>query len=85
MRNQHYSDENGGGRKPRRKPHLLVPALIIGVGTFVTFVHDYAYRRVGGLDYELGGLISHAGTDMLVTTFACAVIAFTYLLTVRER
>lgn len=27
------------------KPHLIVGALIAATGGFVTFVHDYAYRR----------------------------------------
>lgn len=65
--------------------HLTAPALIVFTGAFVTFVHDYAYRRVGGTDYELGGLISHAGTDMLITTAACAAVAFAYLSTMKGR
>ncbi len=67
------------------KPHIVGPALIAVTGGFVTFVHDYAYRRVGGDDYEFGGLISHAGTDMLITTLACTLVALAYLLTTRER
>lgn len=63
----------------------MLPALIAGMGGFVTFVHEYTYRRVGGDDYELGGLLSHAGTDMLVVTVACAVVACAYLLTTRGK
>lgn len=54
---------------------LQLPGLLFAVGVFVTAVHDYAYRRVGGDDYELGGLVSHAGTDMLTVTFALALVA----------
>lgn len=54
---------------------LKLPLLLGLAGTFITAVHDYAYRRVGGDDYELGGLISHAGTDMLTVTLALALVA----------
>ncbi len=52
--------------------------LLIVVGLMVTFVHDYAYRRgdaTGTGDYELGGIISHAGTDMLIITAVLAIAA----------
>lgn len=54
---------------------LALPLLLLTVGAFTTAVHDYAYRRVGGADYELGGWISHAGTDMLTVTIALALVA----------
>ncbi len=52
--------------------------LLIVVGLMVTFVHDYAYRRAditGDGDYEFGGLLSHAGTDIIVTTLVLALVA----------
>ena len=58
------------------RPHrLALPALLFTVGVFVTAVHDYAYRRVGGDDYELWGFVSHAGSDMLVVTIALTMVA----------
>ncbi len=54
-----------------------LPTLLIIGGLIVTFIHDYAYRRAdttGTGDYEFGGVVSHAGTDMLILT---AVLAFT--------
>lgn len=54
---------------------LTLPAVLFTTGLILTFVHDYAYRRVGGDDYELGGLVSHAGTDMLTVTIALALVA----------
>lgn len=56
-----------------------LPLLLLAVGLFVTAVHDYAYRRVGGDDFELGGLISHAGSDMLVVTFALTATAWLWI------
>ncbi len=53
-------------------------ALLIVVGLMVTFVHDYAYRRAdvtGTGDYEFGGLLSHAGTDILIVTLVLALVA----------
>lgn len=53
-------------------------ALLSTVGLMVVGVHDYAYRRgdVGGTgDYELGGLITHAGTDMVVLTVIISAAA----------
>ncbi len=52
--------------------------LLVATGVVVTFVHDYAYRRAdvtGTGDYEFGGLVSHAGTDILVTTLVLAALA----------
>lgn len=57
---------------------LTLPALLFAVGVFITAVHDYAYRRVGGDDYELGGWVSHAGTDMLTVTVALALVALVW-------
>ncbi len=57
---------------------LKLFALLITTGLLVTFVHDYAYRRAdvtGTGDYEFGGLVSHAGTDILVTTVILATVA----------
>lgn len=58
---------------------IALPLLLLVTGLFVTAVHDYAYRRVGGTDYELGGLVSHAGSDMLITTFALIITASMWL------
>lgn len=58
---------------------LKLFALLAAAGMVVTFVHDYAYRRAdvtGTGDYEFGGMVSHAGTDILVTTMILAVVAF---------
>ncbi len=55
--------------------------LLMMTGVVVTFVHDYAYRRAddeGFGDYEFGGLISHAGTDMLIVTTIVATVAVFY-------
>ncbi len=62
-----------------RGPRLF--ALLMVAGVLVTFVHDYAYRRVDGGelgDYEFGGLITHAGTDMLILTIILATIVALY-------
>jgi hypothetical protein len=56
-------------------------ALLMATGVLVTFVHDYAYRRVdtrGVGEYEFSRLISHAGTDMLITTIIVSVVAVLY-------
>ena len=58
---------------------IALPLLLLVAGFFVTAVHDYAYRRVGGTDYEFGGLVSHAGSDMLITTFALVITAILWL------
>jgi hypothetical protein len=55
--------------------------LMLGAGGIVTFVHDFTYRRAdtaGTGDYELGGWITHAGTDMLIVTVVLATIALAY-------
>lgn len=52
----------------------LVVWLIVS-GLFVTFVHEFTYRRTGGDDFELGGYVSHAGTDMLIVMFASTITA----------
>lgn len=60
---------------PRR---FYLPLALLAAGLFVTAVHDYAYRRVdtaGEGDYELWGLVTHAGSDMIITTFALALVA----------
>ncbi len=60
---------------------LRLFALLMVTGLVVTFVHDYAYRRVDSQatgEYEFGGLLSHAGTDMLITTVVIAIVAMLY-------
>jgi len=57
---------------------LYLPLALLVSGLFVTAVHDYAYRRVdtaGEGDYELWGLVTHAGSDMIITTLVLATIA----------
>jgi len=48
---------------------LRLPLLLLAAGVVVTFVHDFTYRQAAGKDYVLDGLISHAGTDILICTF----------------
>lgn len=58
----------------------LMFALWLGfVGAVATFVHDYAYRRGGGDDFELGGFVSHAGTDMLIVTGVLIAAALVWI------
>lgn len=57
------------------RDRFALPLLLLAVGLFVTAVHDYAYRRVGGDDYEFGGLISHAGSDMIVVVVALVLMS----------
>ncbi len=60
---------------------LRLFALLMVTGIIITFIHDYAYRRVdrGEFgDYEFGGLISHAGTDMLTIALILAGVAGFY-------
>lgn len=66
-------------RRTMRGLRLFVLLMVTGV--LVTFVHDYAYRRVDSPrtgDYEFGGLITHAGTDMLILTLIVATVAGFY-------
>lgn len=60
---------------------LRLFVLLMATGFMVTFVHDYAYRRVdtGEGDYEFGHLISHAGTDMVIVTLVIATVALLYV------
>ena len=67
------------GEDQTMRDKTALPLLLLGVGLFITGVHDYAYRRVGGADYELWGLVSHAGSDMLVVTFAVVIAAALWL------
>ena len=60
-------------------PGRSVFLLLLATGIIATFIHDYAYRRGGGDDFELGGWISHAGTDMLIVTAALAVVALVWV------
>jgi hypothetical protein len=50
--------------------------LMLATGAVVIFVHDFAYRRVdsGVGQYELGGIISHAGADMVILTVILAAV-----------
>ncbi len=60
---------------------LRLFALLMVAGFVVTFIHDYAYRRVASRatgEYEFGGLLSHAGTDMLIVTVVLSVVAVLY-------
>lgn len=64
------------GRRPRRVTEMGF--VLMATGFMVTVIHDYAYRRAdvtGSGDYEFGGFISHAGSDMLITTFVIAAVA----------
>lgn len=58
-----------------RRFHL--PIALALAGLFATAIHDYAYRRVdgGAGDYELGGLLSHAGSDMVIVTGLLVLVA----------
>ncbi len=65
-------------RKVLSPASLRLFALLVSTGVVLTFFHDAAYRRAdvtGEGDYEFGGLISHAGADILATTLALAVVA----------
>lgn len=55
------------------KDRLGLVVWLIVAGLFVTFVHEFTYRRTGGDDYELWGYVSHAGSDMLVVVVASAL------------
>lgn len=57
---------------------LVLPLILLGTGMMATFIHDAAYRRGGGDDFELGGYISHAGTDMFITTVVLGLVAFAW-------
>ena len=62
----------------RAPDSLKLFALLTTAGLLVLAIHDFAYRRAdvtGEGDYEFGGLISHAGADILVTTVVLAVVA----------
>lgn len=54
--------------------HALIMLL---TGGMAVFVHDFAYRRVdtGEGQYEFGGLISHAGADMIVVTIILTLVS----------
>ncbi len=71
-----------------RRPCAALAGLLLLVGLLVTFVHDYAYRRADSAstgDYELGGLVSHAGTDLLVLTVVLTLVAFLWIRQTRCR
>lgn len=70
-----------------KKYHLGLPLLLLFVGAATVFVHDFAYRRVdqGDGQYELGGWISHAGADMVVTTLFIVMTAWLWELVRNEQ
>lgn len=58
-----------------KQPEAL--ASLVGIlGVTVIIIHDYAYRRAdagrGEGDYEFGGLITHAGADMVILSLVLA-------------
>lgn len=62
---------------PRR---IQLPLVLLFAGLVITTVHDYAYRRVddGKGDYELGGLVTHAGADMISVAVVLALVALAW-------
>lgn len=50
--------------------------LVAGVGVALTFFHDLIYRQTGGADFEIYGLLSHAGLDLLALTIAATIAVF---------
>jgi len=62
----------------RAPASLKLFALLFASGLVLLLVHDFAYRRAdvtGTGDYEFGGIISHAGADILVTTLILAALS----------
>lgn len=59
---------------------LRLPLLILFVGSLVTLLHEYLYARIESEpDYELLGLLSHGGIDMVLATLASAITVHVYL------
>lgn len=61
---------------------LKIFMLLLVTGTALLLVHDFAYRRAdvtGTGDYEFGGLVSHAGADILVTTLILSAMGVLYM------
>ena len=52
--------------------HIRVAAFI---GAAMVTAHEIVYRLAGGESYELHGVLSHAGTDMLLFTVVPIVFA----------
>ncbi len=50
--------------------------LVAGVGLALTAFHDLIYRQTGGADFELWGVLSHAGTDLLALTIMLTIAVF---------
>ena len=50
--------------------------LALAVGLVLTAFHDLIYRQTGGIDFEMWGYVSHAGSDLLALTFAIATVLF---------
>jgi len=62
---------------------LRLPLLLLVAGLVVMGIHDFTYRSVGGTDFVLGGLISHAGTDILITTAILAGVGLLWEIPLR--
>lgn len=61
--------------------NLRLFALLLATGAAITGVHDFTYRRVDVADegdYELGGLLTHAASDMVILTLVMAVVALVW-------
>ncbi len=61
------------------EPLIPQPVRIVAViGFLLVAFHDLIYRQTGGDDFELLGIVSHAGADMLalviVTSFALLLV-----------
>ncbi len=72
----HGVQDDRQGRRLKRMTGLFLVLMITGF--MVTVIHDYAYRRAdvtGTGDYEFGGWVSHAGTDVLIATFVISAAA----------
>ena len=58
----------------KRRATVLAPMLTI-IGLVVVAIHEVVYRQTGGTDFDLVGVVSHAGADMLIVTFILAIVA----------
>lgn len=52
-----------------------LPVVLGLVGLLAVLIHDLAYRQTGGSDFEIYGVVSHAGADMLALTAALVITA----------
>lgn len=60
-------------RVPGQRRRRCHAAVALAVGIVLTAFHDLVYRSSDGADFELNGLISHAGADMLALTIAITI------------